>query len=396
LSRIAVVFLASALLVVPGARAAVIVVETTAVNVTGPLCDLGDAMNAANTDTVSGGCVEVEPNGADVIDLTGLEGTISLDGHVLPVVHETVTLRGPGADVLTIDGEALTQVLVVDGGTLTVEGVTLANGKTAGSGGCIGVDGAALVLRDSRVTGCDAADGGGIAVAAGGTARIERSLVDANTASDSGAGLVVSESFADVVDSTFSGNQAQQAGGGIATVGSAQTRTRIASSTLAAGKAPSGGNLYTAQDPDVSTELTHVLLAAPKSGGNCGGRAVTSNGFNLSSDATCDLGEASDHVGAVADLDALADNGGPTPTYALLANSDAIDAGDPTGCRDPDGIPLAYDQRGPDFPRRTDANDDHVFECDIGAYETAPEPLAGAAGAVACGVLVAIARGRRR
>jgi len=66
-------------------------------------------------------------------------------------------------------------------------------------------------------------------------------------------------------------------------------------------------------------------------------------------------------------LGPLQDNGGPTPTHALLPGSPAIDAGGS------DCPPPATDQRG--FPRPVDGNDDGVATCDIGAYElggTAP------------------------
>src|SRR5262249_17961924 len=55
-------------------------------------------------------------------------------------------------------------------------------------------------------------------------------------------------------------------------------------------------------------------------------------------------------------LGPLQNNGGPTPTMALLAGSPAINAGDDAGAPD-------HDQRGPEFPR--------VFSgaIDIGALE---------------------------
>src|SRR5262249_59407567 len=55
------------------------------------------------------------------------------------------------------------------------------------------------------------------------------------------------------------------------------------------------------------------------------------------------------------------DNGGPTPTMALLAGSPAIDAGDDSVLGNP--FTLTTDQRGPGFPRKAGA---HV---DIGAFE---------------------------
>src|SRR5262249_35448785 len=76
---------------------------------------------------------------------------------------------------------------------------------------------------------------------------------------------------------------------------------------------------------------------------------------NLVEDATCGgtLNSVDPNLGA------LADNGGPTQTLALLANSPAIDAGADTICAN---SPVSgLDQRGTTRP-----NGGH---CDVGAYE---------------------------
>jgi hypothetical protein len=58
----------------------------------------------------------------------------------------------------------------------------------------------------------------------------------------------------------------------------------------------------------------------------------------------------------------LADNGGPTNTYAIVAPSDMIDGAEPIfGCRDKTGSVILTDQRG--FPRSVGAR------CDIGSFE---------------------------
>jgi hypothetical protein len=59
-------------------------------------------------------------------------------------------------------------------------------------------------------------------------------------------------------------------------------------------------------------------------------------------------------------LGALADNGGPTKTHALLAGSPAIDHGDNNDAP-------AIDQRGVARPRDGDGNGSRVV--DIGAFE---------------------------
>ena len=73
-------------------------------------------------------------------------------------------------------------------------------------------------------------------------------------------------------------------------------------------------------------------------------------------------------IGTTADplnpmLGALANNGGPTQTMALLPGSPAIDAGSNALAVDANGNPLTTDQRGAGFPRIVGGT------VDIGAYE---------------------------
>lgn len=103
---------------------------------------------------------------------------------------------------------------------------------------------------------------------------------------------------------------------------------------------------------------------APTPGPNVDG-TVTSNGHNLLG-VTTDAGGFSgtgDKTGANAMLAALADNGGPTETMALLAGSPAIDSGVAAGS--------TFDQRG--FPRTFNdpgvANAPTSDATDIGAFE---------------------------
>jgi cysteine-rich repeat protein len=86
-------------------------------------------------------------------------------------------------------------------------------------------------------------------------------------------------------------------------------------------------------------------------------------GHNLLGSATCvNTGNAGgDLIGVDPKLGPLGDNGGPTPTHALLDGSPALDAGDPLGCIDFNQVLLAEDQRG--SPRMSN------FRCDIGAFE---------------------------
>src|SRR5262249_38514118 len=67
-----------------------------------------------------------------------------------------------------------------------------------------------------------------------------------------------------------------------------------------------------------------------------------------------------DLPGTAAQLGPLQDNGGPTPTHALLSGSPAIDAGDSTGCP-------PTDQRGITRPQDGHGTGTAVF--DTGAHE---------------------------
>jgi hypothetical protein len=75
-------------------------------------------------------------------------------------------------------------------------------------------------------------------------------------------------------------------------------------------------------------------------------------------------------------LDALADNGGPTKTHALLSDSPAIDAGNNEYV---DLYSLAYDQRGQSRVR--DGNLDGLLVADIGAYEVDADEFFASVGA---------------
>jgi hypothetical protein len=99
--------------------------------------------------------------------------------------------------------------------------------------------------------------------------------------------------------------------------------------------------------------------------GNHSGGTMTSKGYNLSSDNTCNLNGPGDMNNIDPKLGPLQNNGGPTQTEALLAGSPAIDSGNPSGCTDSQGHLLTTDQRG--MPRH---DKEDTGGCDMGAYES--------------------------
>ena len=93
---------------------------------------------------------------------------------------------------------------------------------------------------------------------------------------------------------------------------------------------------------------------------------INSGGYNLieaSTNVTI-TGTLTGNLNNVAPgLGTLQNNGGSTPTLALLSGSPAINAGNPAGCTNIQGELLATDGRGTGYPRSTNRR------CDIGAFE---------------------------
>ncbi len=103
----------------------------------------------------------------------------------------------------------------------------------------------------------------------------------------------------------------------------------------------------------VGAFLVNTLLASNAPGSNCAG-TISDAGHNLSSDNTPAFASPGSRNLTDPLLGPLADNGGPTPSMALVPGSPAIDAGESTAAP-------SWDQRG--FPRPVGV------AADIGAYE---------------------------
>jgi predicted outer membrane repeat protein len=354
------------------AGAATIVVDTTADSGSGN-CTLTEAVAAANTDSAVDACAA--GSGADVIDLTGLTGTITLGASLF--IPTDVTIQGPGARNLRISGTTAQTIRNDSGATVVIRDVTIAD--TAGIGsfsGCITPCLGSLTLERVRVTNCTGApdsdpfpsDAMGPAVATnctGANLTIVDSTFDDNhltggNGADGGAiwwaGVALK-----IVNTTFSGNTASHDGGALAVLAGSATLDNV---TFADNAADGVGDAVMALNTvgQVTVVLRNTVAADSIQGGNCAtlnGATITSS-YTLSDDATCGVGTGN-QMNVAASLGTLANNGGPTDTHLPAPGSPLIDAGDPAGCTDQTGGPLLADQRGITRPQGS--------RCDVGAVE---------------------------
>jgi hypothetical protein len=286
----------------------------------------------------------------------------------LPEIADDVEIIGPGADLLTIDGNG--QLILEVIADATISGVTFTGGdNTFGGAIHITLGTSSLVLVESAVTGSSATFGGGI-YSNGSLTVIDSTFSGNQTTSFGGAVFLTSgtasisgSTFADnhsgafagaiynqtadveIVNSTISGNDADAFGGGIYQQNGSMLLDSV---TIANNDAPTGGAIRVQGG---SVEALRTIIAN-NSDENCA-EPLNSSGNNLDDDGTCGLNELSD-INNEALLGPLADNGGPTLTHALLEGSPAIDTGGDVVCR-------ATDQRGVPRPQGP--------ACDIGAFE---------------------------
>lgn len=274
-------------------------------------CSLREAIAAANANA-----------GADTVIASTVTGTMTLDvlvsGFYFIRVTDALTLIGPGAGALTLDGRNASRFFSVINpkADFTVRGLTLANGHTVGHGGAIyssanltlddvtilnarsdhqgggiSVRNADLILENSTVSGCFATtvgggvmvddgnailihstvsgsfapgDGGGILVDDG-NATLTNSIVSGNYAGEYGGGFYVQFGNAMLTDSTVSGNHANGSGGGFFELGNAT----LANSTISDNTAGDGGGFYlTGGNATLSNSTVTGNMAVSSGGGS--------------------------------------------------------------------------------------------------------------------------------
>jgi hypothetical protein len=113
-------------------------------------------------------------NDGDTIDATGVSGTILLTSGELQINHN-VTINGPGAGNLAVNGNAASRVFENFASNVTISGLTITNGHPAdnnGGGGILNHGGLTLIstsILSNNAGGFFLGFGGGINSTAGGT-----------------------------------------------------------------------------------------------------------------------------------------------------------------------------------------------------------------------------------
>jgi CSLREA domain-containing protein len=352
------------------------------------VCTLRAAVREANA---TGGNDTINlPSGDYDLTLSGTPDDTALRGDldVTPAggtaaLPQNLTIVGGGARTTTIVGPKGDRVFHVVSSSvavgLSISGVTITGGNGVPTGGGIlhaNTTGTLsltdVTVANNVVTGTANATGSGGGILGAGPTSLQRVTISGNRAQPSatgvlplGGGLRMQNATATLTNVTVQGNTAEGAGtgGGIYTDRSsvlAVTNSTITGNQVVA--AGSAGGVFVQGDGS----FTNALLAENTVAGaasNCAFGAGTITSLrSLESATDCGFTAAGNIQNGNAALGPFQDNGGQTDTRALLAGSQAIDAGDPVACP-------STDQRGAPRPSG--------LGCDIGAFEfaaAAPPP----------------------
>lgn len=300
--------------------------------------DLGD--NGANT---LRGVVGSATTG-DVI-VFDVNGKISLSSEI--GVYTNLTIQGQGKVIL--DGGGVTNLFNESGGTtLTLQGLTLQNGySNSGGGGAVSVQDAGNLTVIDCYFHNNLADGNGGAIAFSGNGDLTvLNSTFANNASSFGSGGAIFASFSgnlSVTNSTFDNNSGDTSAGSGGAVDTNCTSGSILNCTFTNNVAYYGGAIRIGPGSiTIGNSILQDNGAESGIGANIFG-SFTSNNYNIIDDTTGSSfsPQANDQLGAAAyaKLGSLQNNGGPTPTIAVLDGSTAQNLGDP-------GLAGTLDQRG--------------------------------------------------
>jgi parallel beta-helix repeat protein len=380
-------------------------------------CTLRDAIEDANA-----------APGSTITFRSGVTGTIELTSNMATISQPT-TISGPGAGQLTISGKDAYRVFYVDtaaGADVSISGLTIARGFTAGKGGGVYSKYADLTLDHTVVRDSHGGGGGGGVSARGGSLTVRSSTISGNDGGFKGAGVYAvsgSESSSGLLhtpttirNSTISGNTGSDYGGGVyfdySAPGTLENSTVYDNSASKA-----GGGVFHFGRPDLGAGLTITGSTITRNDASHRGGGVASRGMpgdtqprirdtivsgNTSGDDGADISAYSGSmgvgfsligspdpatsidtlgpnlIGADPQLTSLADFGGPTKTQKPAATSPVIDTGS--------AFSLASDQRGlvrpfdaPTIPGAAGGDGSDIGAVELQSGDVSPAPPTPAA-----------------
>jgi len=333
--------------------------RASALTITVPDGDVAALIQAINDANSTQGADEIVLAANATYTLT----TEDNDSNGLPIITSEITITGNGATITRDAGAPEFRILEIgDGGSLTIDSVTISNG-VAYEGGGIYVDSASLTMINSTVTGSTSFYGGAIYNDVGSLTLINSTL-NGNISNDDGGGIYTWRGTMTLTNSTVSDNHVPADGGGIY---NNSTATTITNSTISLNGAEDGGGIF--YEAGLVTLMNTIVAGNTSSddGPDIDGPLTTDSSYNLIGNGLDVIGVADgvngNQVGTNQNpidprLGQLQDNGGPTQTMALLDGSPAINAGN-------DAVAPATDQRGIARPQGAAS--------DIGAYEVEGE-----------------------
>lgn len=255
-------------------------------------------------------------------------------------INGNLTIDGTGQRI-TLNGQKNVRVFQIESGDVIFKNITITNGAA----------------KDGN--------GGGVWIKTDATVTVNNCLITENktmTGGDHQGGGIFNEGTLMVNNSTFSKNTVRKKGAGIFNLGTLTINNSTFLTNRASSREGVGGGIF--NDNTGTLTLTNTIIAKSTNGDCHNQGTISTNLNNLIEDGSCNEGAIKLKTGNPRLVNVAQDNGGYTKTYALLANSPAIDAGDNATCE-------ATDQRGEIRP--LDGNGDNTATCDIGAFE-APLP----------------------
>jgi predicted outer membrane repeat protein len=257
----------------PGAQAATLTVTTTSDagdGVCDATCTLRDAVGVSNANDEHD----------SITFASGVSGTIHLGaggqlhigaGPEFDGDYRTLTIEGPGADVLTLSGDGAARIAYASErhSHLTLSGLTLEDGSAASGGAVWARNRGKLTIADSVIADSAASqDGGAIYTAA--SLQLTRSRLTGNDAAGDGGALATGTGvhnftpYIAIEESTISGNTADGDGGAIYTDG----RTTIEGSEISGNStAADGGGIFTSRTLRVEASTISGNTASADGGG---------------------------------------------------------------------------------------------------------------------------------